>query len=174
MSTPKITIAETRDAELLDRIMRLPEVYDAMIFDGGIPRGQITTRELVKDARNHFVLVCAQRQPAGFVLAHWLSPHRYDIHICLTPDCRGSLAISAGRRVRDYLFDVIGAERLLATAPGYNPACLVFALRCGMKVEHRTQNEFRKNGQSYGAAHVVLDRSEWLAQPKDNLCPSPS
>lgn len=165
-----ITIAETQDWQLLDRILRLPEVYQPMIMDGGPERDQITTRNLVKDPRDRFVIVCVDGQPAGFVLAHFLSPGTYEIHTNLTLDCRGSRAIAAGRMVRDFLFNDAQADKLVSTCPYYNPASLVFAFRCGMRIDYRTQNEFRKDGQSYGAAHVMLTRRSWQTK-QESLCP---
>lgn len=156
-----ITIEETRDWEWMDSIIRRPEVYEPMIFDGGVDREHISTRLAIEDKKNLFFRVIQEGMPVGFFMAEWRGDGWYEIHTNLTKECRGLAAIEAGRKVRDALFQEHGVQKLTSTCPLYNPQSLVFAMRCGMKIDYRVGSEFKKNGKEYGAVHVVLNLGDW-------------
>lgn len=142
----------TWDLEYLDGIALDPELY-AMVADDFTPaRGLLSTRGLLQ-AGGVFYRVRVDGAEGGWILLLPKAPEKssreFELHLCLTPICRGKLALDALKQV----LGKTGA-RVVARVPDYRLDVLMLVGAAGFVRNGWTPNAGMKAGQAYGY-HVL-------------------
>lgn len=84
----------------------------------------------------------------------------YSGHYAFLPKYRGRHALKLGRKALDYMFNVIGAERIIGRQPVENKLASIYNLALGIK--KGPIEEVNVNGFSYMAQIFTIDRDDWL------------
>jgi RimJ/RimL family protein N-acetyltransferase len=167
MSGVDIQIDFTQDAAWMDSIIRLPEVYEPMRFDGAPARKDMTVARAAAEGRHLFLRVRVDGQPVGFFMLERRGETReFEVHTQLSAACRGKLAIRAGRAAIDSAFQSGQVDLITSTCPDYNLQSLLFARLCGFERFGYRKTAFRRNGRQCGANLVCLSRKTWEERSK--------
>jgi len=83
----------------------------------------------------------------------------YSGHYAFLPKYRGKHALKLGRQVLDYMFNVIGANRIIGRQPVENKLASVYNTALGIK--KGPVQEVTKQGFTYLAQIFTIDRDDW-------------
>lgn len=147
----------TREHEVIDRVLQASEVAEAICPDGV----EMRSVKVLDDGSRIFLLVREGEAVLGcFIVGRMLSGV-YEVHTCLTKQCRGKRAVEAGKLGTEWMFLHTDATRLYSLCPASNRASLLFAYAVGFKHAFHRADYWLKNGVREGAAVVDLTVQQW-------------
>jgi hypothetical protein len=172
--SPPLHVSPTRDLDYLDQVLRHPDVYGPACDDTSPSRETITVAHHLADSQNIFLRVSGtdcqpvegfpRRSPRptdlGFFSFHPLG-HGYIVHTCLLPNCRGALAIAAGKLAAAWMFTHTPATSLVSHCWENRPHVLLFAKRVGFEPRTKTLWPARVGGVQIFSTSVCLTRAMW-------------
>lgn len=86
----------------------------------------------------------------------------YECHYFFLPKFRGKYAVAFGKKVLRYMFDVIGAKRLIGRAPVENKLTSFYNIAIGAKKRSVEEVYIPQLDWRYMAQIFTLDKDEWL------------
>lgn len=86
----------------------------------------------------------------------------YECHYFFLPKFRGRYALEFGRKVLKYMFEIIGAIRLIGRAPVENKLCSIYNSALGGKKGEVVELYVAEIDWRYMAQIFTLDRRDWL------------
>lgn len=106
--------------------------------------------------------IIALEDRGGFWLLKEEPNNVYGGHYAFLPKYRGKHALKLGRKVLDYMFNEIGAKRIIGRQPVENKLASVYNLALGIK--KGPIEEVSVNGFTYTAQIFTIDKKDWLCQ----------
>jgi len=147
-------IERTHDMELVREILSHPSIWPHIHEDG--------TDEPAPDDHEqfHWMLV-SDGAPAGVFLLHPRTSRCLEMHTCLLPRIWGAGASEAARLLANYVFQELGALKLVTNVPASNRRALRFAQASGGKIEGVNRASFMRNGVMEDLIMLGLTYEEW-------------
>lgn len=118
----------------------------------------------------HWMLVEPDK-PLGVFLLHAHGQVCWEVHTCLLPACWGPAAASAARALGAYVFDQLGAQKLITRVPAYNRPALRFAKASGFRVEGVNRASYLRNGEAIDQIMHGITLKEWTCQQQSQQQP---
>lgn len=165
-----MNIVETRDVALVRSIAEHFSVRDNVTDDGWQKFGDDLVSDifkiLVEKPENHCLIVELNGVPAGAWLLDAKGTGVFEVHTMLLPECRGKLAIRAGRLAMARAVEFPEVTLLESFCPANLPQTLFYALACGWKVCQAmlgtTPRKWIKNGVEHDMTRVQITKDEIL------------
>jgi RimJ/RimL family protein N-acetyltransferase len=147
-------LERTHDMGLVKSILAHPKIFPHIGEDG---IDEPAPQDL--DAL-HWMLV-RDEEPAGVFLVHPFRAYCYEVHTCLLPRIWGAGANRAAQLLIAFVFNDLGAKKLITHVPAYNRPALRFAKATGMQVEGINRASFFKHGVMQDQIQLGITIKEW-------------
>lgn len=149
----------TQDWELVNRVLNTPEMLAAVCPDGVAA----LDAKALDDGTRIFLKV--QREEEGETLGVFVLqrkfPGVFEVHTCLTKECRGATAVRAGKLGVEWMFLNTEAVRLYSMCPDSNSASMHYAFAVGFRQAFHRAQLWQKGGKMEGATVVELTVQQW-------------
>lgn len=164
LEAPSVTVRPTLPSEWerLNEIARHPEVWETMAPDG-VDRD---TFELNNESL--YLAIEAQNLIVGFWKCDPLPCDVWEVHSCLLPEARGSVATAAIPLALYRLFAKTPALTLIGRVPTCLPAARKLATWAGFKTASVSNGTWPKAGEKFDVETLTLTWHEWFFQRKGN------
>jgi len=136
-------ISRTYDSDLIKRIFTDPLNYNFLIDDGSV------TPENYEPSMDGIIYYLVLGDEQGIVLLYPTNSVSFDIHICMSPDCRGKEAVSLGKETIDWIFENTSCVKINTKVPFYNKKVFHYAISVGFEQEGIDSQSFLKDGNLY-------------------------
>lgn len=100
--------------------------------------------------------ICLMSEGGGFVCAY-VDEGIYEIHSLFLPRYRGRYALKAAQEGIAYMFEIIGATKLIGYTPVENKAARRFNRLVGMKIKGLTVKQFTPEGPAIDVEECYLE-----------------
>lgn len=166
----QIEIVETRDPRVAWEIVNHFGVKDNvtddnwMKFTPEVLAGYF--RCFLADPKNH----CLEVKLDGVTAGCWLmdckslSQGLFEIHTLLLPECRGRLALKAGRAAMQFTAHMDDVRTLESYCPATLPQTLFYARLCGWRDCGVCDRKWIKDGVEHAMTRVEITKRELLCQ----------
>lgn len=152
-------IERTHDMELVDSIMRHPQIWPH-VHDDGAEDWQPVDHEGI-----FWMLITRDNGEVGGVfMVHATNSYCYEMHTCLLPETWGAEAARAAQLLAGWVFRETPAEKLVTNVPAYNRAARRFAIAGGMQQEGVNRASFMKNGVMVDQIMLGITKEELICQ----------
>ena len=161
-----VTVQPTRDWNL---VMQLIERFHERVLDDAtesLPHPMLNelVRQLVTDPANAVLKVSVDSQPAGCFVFKRDKPDTYEIHTLLLPNCRGRLALAAGKKALQAVFGRPEIKWIVGFCPPTLPEVFWFGKRLGFRVAGMFAKPWVRDGQSHQMKLMQLNVKDFLCQ----------
>lgn len=150
-------INRTHDTELVRAILAHPSIWPHIHEDG-------TELPDTVDVDGVHWLAVSDGEPAGVFLAHPRGAACWEVHTCLLPRIWGAGAATAAQLLLNYLFAMVGCQKVITNVPAYNRPALRFAKASGMRVEGTNRASYLHNGRLEDQIMLGITHKEWTCQ----------
>jgi hypothetical protein len=151
-----VIFKETRDWELIKRIVTRPTIYP-FVSDDFSPTPELW--EPIDSPAAHYVLVCDDE-----ILGLWAfyehSPIVWNVHTCLLPAAYGERARRAAKEMAAWIWANTKCLRLITEVPETNRLALRFARAAGMTEYGFNPGAYMKNQQLCGVHLLGMSKGE--------------
>lgn len=150
-----LRITETRDWETVWKISQSPSIFDRVTNDSWGAEHAETRKAhvaiLVTNPQNHTILVQDRYDwtHLGCFLLDRKEPGVFEVHTMLLPECRGQMAIVAGKMAMRFAFSLPDVLKLVSYCPTNMPEVYLFARMCGWRKAGIAAAQWIKNGVAY-------------------------
>lgn len=156
--TGGVRIERTSDAELVRRILTHPQIYPYVSDDGSPSPEEFDPRESVRNDAMYFLVPMAAERPAGLYVVY---PHNlvmYEVHACILPEYRGSVAGEAARAMVQWVFERTPCRKLIALVPAFNRLAHQYARRAGFVDVGVITQSYLKAGVLYDQHLLAIEK----------------
>lgn len=153
-------ITESRDIASITEVMRHPEVYGGYADDKTPARELVTPGTLLDRADSLALQVEHEGQLSGYFLCLHKGYGIYEVHTLLLPNCRGALAVAAGRAGCQWMFTHTDCERLVSFSRSL--PVTTFAKMVGFHGEFVRENNVLVKGVPTSTLFVSHTLWEWV------------
>lgn len=158
-----MTIEETRNWKVILDIVRHPEIR-AGVFGDNWEKLSHNLHNIIKDMvenpENHSLLVIDNDKAVGC----WVLKHQdggvMEVHTLLLPECRGKLALEAGKMAMRFVSKLNDVTGLVSYCPICHPEVYWFARMLGWKKGGIAPTKFLKDGVEYFMRIVSISKGE--------------
>ncbi len=147
-------VEETRNRELVERVLKHPEIYERITQDGA-PKCEDYQIYMPKKAI--FLSGSEDGELVGVMIFDPLGPVCFDCHIHVLPEKR-TRALVFAKSCFDWLWTHTAAIKITAQIATYFPDVLGFANKCGFVPEGINSRSFVKGGRIYDQIYLGLYR----------------
>lgn len=144
-------LTRTHDPEILNKIINdaavLPYVRVAN-------EEYLDVTEILSDSRN----ICLLSEYGGFFCVY-LGDGIYEGHTQFLPEGRGRRAIAVGKEAIEFMFNIIGAKKIIGYTPLDNRAARMFNRLIGMKVIGVFPKQFIADGPFVDVEMACVERN---------------
>ena len=158
----RLDIAQQEDRRLVEATMRHPRIYCSIVDDS------CPSRDKFRLPVGSFpILYCAVYDGDEYLGLFMLQQENgvtWEVHTCLLPEAWGNRAKKAAEVGRQWVWDNLGAERLITKVPKYNRLALKFA-KCGGMVQYGLNpRSWKHHGKLWDMYLLGVSREEALCQ----------
>jgi len=139
-------IVQTRDADLVKRIITDPRIYPWVTEDDAPPVERFDCAGVVDAPGVYFLSPLDGADVAGVFMVHRHTSSIYEVHTCILPKYWGR-SIEAARALIAWVFDNTGCRKLITLVPENNRHALALAKNAGMQEQGCITQSYLKGGK---------------------------
>lgn len=144
-----MTFEPCHDREVIETLIRRAWDRPQMLRDGA------SLDSLPELAGAQFFTAVHDDEPVAIFIGFEKAPDMLDLHVCMTPECRGALAVAALIGFFDWLKES-PYQRVTGSIPGYNKPMVTVAMRAGCTVSGIRKQAVLRNGKLED--EIVMER----------------
>lgn len=148
------------DRDMVDKILKDPEIYKHLGDDGSLPAENFTSLYLLTNPMIYMLKAIIEDDIAGLIGFYPRNFVSYDIHITVLPQYRGKTGVEVMKKAIDWMFENTPCRKVIANAPTSNRPAYALAIKCGFQKEGLLSKSYLKNGKLYDEHILGFSKEE--------------
>lgn len=149
-----VVIERTKDYDLVDTILNLPEIIEAIC-----PKKLDKPYKTRRDDNVYYLLAKFESEPVGLFIVHKDGPCSYKIHANIPAVNRKNYSKQACDNVVQWVWDNIPTNKLNAEIPVIYQNVIDRAIKTGFEIEGVRRKFYLKDGEEIDVALMGIVRS---------------
>lgn len=160
----RLDVRPTQDAELVNAILRDPDVYRASADDLSPPPDRIDASAALATGRFVAYACFLDDGCAGVFLVEPRSGVLFEVHTAILPRYRGPVAARAAQGLLHVLFTTTPCRTLMTLVPSFNRGALRFSRLAGLERCGVLPRSFLRDGVLHDQTILSIARDDYLGR----------
>ena len=148
-------ISETQDSELIQSIVKLPELWETIAEDG------VSLESWKPNLNEGWLLSSDDKGFVGIYNVHPTNGVTLQIHPMMPKSTRGKRAYESAQEVLRWIFTTTKYQKVVCEIPVIYRHVKLFAMKAGMKEEGLNRFSYLKNGKIIDQWHLGIAKQEF-------------
>lgn len=148
-------ISETQDSELIQSIVKLPELWETIAEDG------VSLESWKPNLNEGWLLSSDDKGFVGIYNVHPTNGVTLQIHPMMPKSTRGKRAYESAQEVLKWIFTTTKYQKVVCEIPVIYRHIKLFAMKAGMKEEGLNRFSYLKNGKIIDQWHLGIAKQEF-------------
>ena len=147
--------SETQDSELIQSIVKLPELWETIAEDG------VSLESWKPNLNEGWLLSSDDKGFVGIYNVHPTNGVTLQIHPMMPKSTRGKRAYESAQEVLRWIFTTTKYQKVVCEIPVIYRHVKLFAMKAGMKEEGLNRFSYLKNGKIIDQWHLGIAKQEF-------------